>query len=346
MGEFVVEWPTLWVVPSWVEAHCPVPDGFRKGQPFEMAGWQLWATLNHYRVVPEVPWVPDRPVLGPAFQHRESLVVGPQKLGKGPWSATICAAEGVGPVLFAGWSTGVEVYRCRDHGCGCGWEYRYDVGEAMGMPWPTPLIQLTATSEDQVQNVYRPLKAMIRGGPLADLMRVTESFIALPNDGRIDVVTASATSRLGAPLTFFLDDETGLYTKTNKLHGVHDTQARGVAGMGGRGLQTTNCWDPSQQSTAQETFESTDVDVFRFYRKPPTELNYLVEEDRRKIHAFNYEGSDWVPLDSIDKLADSLVKRDPAQAERFLGNRMVYGQGSWMPADLWEQSESSRGVAA
>jgi hypothetical protein len=80
-------------------------------------------------------------------------------------------------------------------------------------------------------------------------------------------VTSSATSRLGNPLTFALQDETGLYTKSNKLDDVADTQRRGAAGMGGRTMETTNTWDPTQQSTAQQTYESTAPDVFKFHRR-------------------------------------------------------------------------------
>lgn len=334
--EFVVDFPTLWIVPFWIEAHCPIPDGFHKGDPFVMANWQLWCTVNHYRVKRTAEWVPKRPVLAPAFHYRRSQIVGPQKSGKGPWSAAIVAAEAVGPALFAGWAEGGEVFECRAHGCGCGWTYEYPAGEPKGMPWPTPLIQLTATSEDQVANVYNPLKAMIKGGPLADLMRVTEGFIALPNGGEIAPVTSSAASRLGNPVTFCLNDETGLYTTANKLKAVAETQRRGAAGMAGRTMETTNCWDPSEWSTAQDTFEAQAADIFRFYRKPPANLSYRNKADRRKIHAFNYEGSWWVQLEAIEAEAAELMERDPAQAERFFGNRVVHGAGTWLSEGLWD----------
>lgn len=343
---YVVDFPTLWVVPSWIEAHCIVPDGFRKGEPFVMSDWQLWCTVNHYRVKADAVWVPERPVLGPAFECFRSLIVGPQKSGKGPWSAAVTAGEGVGPALFAGWAGVDEGYACSDHHCGCGWEYAYDPGEPMGMPWPTPLIQLTATSEDQVANVYNPLKAMIKGGPLGDLMRVTEGFIALPGGGEIAPVTSSALSRLGNPVTFVLNDESGLYTKTNKLHGMADTQMRGAAGMGGRTMQTTNCWDPSEQSTAQETFQDQTPGTFIHYRKPPANLSYRNKEERRKIHAFNYDGSWWVNLDSIESVAAALVARDPGQAERFFGNRIVPGSGTWLADGLWDRQKRMPDAAA
>jgi hypothetical protein len=159
--EFVVDFPTLWVTCDWIEQHCVVPDGFRKGEPFEMYNWQLWCTANHYRVKAGA----QVGQLAPAFHNRRSQVVAPQKTGKGPWTATICAVEGVGPAVFDGWARGGERYDCRDHGCGCGWSYEYEPGEPMAIPWPTPLIQITAFSEEQTDNIYRPLQAMIRNGP-------------------------------------------------------------------------------------------------------------------------------------------------------------------------------------
>jgi hypothetical protein len=340
--EFVVDFPTLWIVPDWIEAHCIVPDGlgFIRRDPFIKYNWQLWVTVNHYRVKP----VAKVGQLAPAFHNRRSQIVGPQKIGKGPDSATIVAAEGAGPVVFAGWAEGGELYDCRDYGCGCGWTYEYEPGEPMGRPWPTPLIQITATSEDQTDNVYRPLQSMVNGGPLGELMKVREGFIRLPNNGRIDVVTSSAQSRLGNPITFALQDETGIWTDGNRMRRVAETQRRGAAGMGGRTMETTNAWDPSEDSVAQRTAESKARDVFRFHRLPPAGLKYTVKADRRKIHAYVYAGAGHVDLDAIEGEAAEILEKDPGQAERFFGNRIVAGLGSWMDAEKWAERAKKREV--
>lgn len=340
--EWVVGWPTLgFLVADWVEAHCPVPDGFYRGDPFVMYDWQLWCTVNHYRVRPAA----EVAQLAPAFHYRRSQAVAPQKTGKGPWSATIIAAEAVGPVLFAGWAEGGEAFDCRDWGCSCGWGYEYEPGEPMGSPWPTPLIQLLATSESQTDNVYRPLQSMIRGGPLGERMRVGEMFTRLPNDGRIDVVTSSATSRLGNPITFALHDETGTYTKQNKMIKVAETMRRGLAGMGGRSVETTNAWDPTEDSTAQRTAESQRPDIFRFHRLPPAKLSYRNRRDRERIHRHVYQGSAHVDLDAIEAEAAELLEKDPEQAERFFGNRCVQGAGTWLDDGAWEAAEDRRDVS-
>lgn len=314
--EFVVDFPTLWVGADWIEAHCIVPDGFGylRKDPFAMYDWQLWCTLNHYRVKTTA----KLGQLGPAFHNRRSQIIAPQKIGKGPWSATIVAVEAAGPALFNGWAEGGEVYDCRNYHCGCGWVYEYEPGEPMGRPWNKPLIQITATSEDQTDNTYRPLQEMIRNGPLAEIMRVGEQFIRLPNDGRIDVVTSSAQSRLGNPITFAPQDETGIWTDANGMTKVATTQRRGLAGMSGRSLEQTNAWDPTENSVAQKTAETKQKDVYRFHRLPPKGLSYTNKAERRRIHAAE------------------LLEKEPAEAERFYGNRITAGMGAWVQQDRWD----------
>lgn len=352
--DWIVDFPTLGdLIDAWTAAHCRVPDGHTRGAPFEQADWQFWCTANHYRIRPKAAVPADgRPLLNQAFHFRRSQIVGPQKLGKGPWAASVICVEAVGPSQFAGWAHEGEVYDCAEHGCGCGFVFAYQRGEPKGMRHPSPLIQLTATSEDQVDNVYRPLQAMIKLGPLSDLLKVREGFIRILGDSedpdldRIDVVTASANSRLGNPISFAMQDESGLYTKANKMVRVAETQRRGAAGMGGRTMETTNAWDPADESVAQRTAESRRPDIFRFHELAPAGLSYRNKRERRRIHAHVYRGSPWVDLDSIEAEAAELLERDPQQAERFFGNRIVYAAGTWLVDGLWDSRRAQVVVPA
>ncbi|GAA1453454.1 hypothetical protein ACFP47_09275 [Nesterenkonia lacusekhoensis] len=333
----VVNFPTLGdLLDAWYEQHCTIPDSLGRRIRFQQSDWQFWCTANHYRVKEDAVWNPDQPLLAQAFTYRRSLIVAPQKTGKGPWSAAITAGEAVGPTLFAGWARAGDVYRCEDNGCSCGWYFEYEPGEPMGRRRPGPLIQLLASSEGQAGNVYGPLSTIVMDGPLSDLMAIREGFIRVldgdggPKSDRIDVVSSSAKSRLGQPITFAVQDEVGLYTKRNKLTEVANTQRRGLAGMGGRSIATTNAWDPSMESYAQETFESPAKDIFKFYRTPPADLSYHVKSERRKIHKHVYAGSPWVNLGDIEAEAAEMIRTDPTEAERFFGNRVVYGSGSWL----------------
>lgn len=350
LDSFVVDFPTLWVAIDWTEAHCVVPDRDDKGQPFVHYDWQLWCAANWYRIKPGA----KLGQLATAFFYRRMQIVAPQKTGKGPLSAAFIKAQARGPVLFDDWAEGGEVYRCSDHGCDCGWEYEYSLGEPMGRPWATPLIQLTATSDDQTANVYDPLKAMFRYGPDAHLFTVGEEFTRLPNDGKVETVTSSALSRLGNPIIFANQDETQLYGDSNKLRKVAETQRRGAAGMGGRSMETTNPWDPSEDSVAQRTYESKRPDIFKFYRNPDdvpalhradgTPFKFTVARERRKILEYVYAGSTHVDLDGVEAEALELMERDPGQAERFYGNRIVAGLGHWCSPDAWVARSVPRDV--
>ena len=88
-----------------------------------------------------------------------------------------------------------------------------------------------------MENTYRPLRAMIQMGPLRHQMAVRDGFVRIlgglggDDADRIDAVTASADSRVGNPVTFCEQDETGLWTKRNRMTKVADAQRRGLAGM-------------------------------------------------------------------------------------------------------------------
>ncbi|WP_371409750.1 hypothetical protein OG423_14185 [Micromonospora zamorensis] len=332
----------LAVALDWIPRHCVIPDGFRRGRPFNLYDFQFDYLAAFYLVRGDARWQPYDPILGPAFVYRRGVLVDPQKKGKGPLSAAHICLEGAGPALFGGWAGRDDGYACSEHGCGCGWEYAYELGEPMGMPWPTPLIQITALSEEQTDNIYGALRPMIDLGPLTDLVPKTgEEFIRLPGGGRIDTVTSSAQSRLGQRVTFVPQDEVGLWTKSNRMLHVADTQYRGLAGMGGRASLTTNAWDPAEQSVAQLQFESQAQDIYRQFRQPPTNWSYRNKQERRRIHRYVYgealkENGGHVDLDSIEAEAADMLERDPAQAERFFGNKLVYGQGSWLREGLWD----------
>ena len=299
------------LVGEWIEEHCRIPDGPRAGDPYLLTD-EMWTfLLHHYRLKTSAR--PDQ--RGPAFVYRRSQLVRPQKWGKGPFSAAIICAEAVGPVLFDGWDAD---------------------GQPVGKPWPTPLIQIAANSEEQTANVYACLVPMIELGPLANVIPDTgETRINLPNDGRIEPVTSRARTRLGARITFAIQDETGVWTESSGMVGVSDTMNRGLAGMGGRSIETTNAWDPAENSVAQQTAGARVKDIYRDHVQAPTGLSYSDKAERRRIHRAVYGDSakrprGWVDLDSIEGMALELMARDKSQAERFFGNRIVSTIDAWL----------------
>jgi len=313
--------------------------------------WQFWCAAKFGEIRAGLVWEGE-PLGNQAFRYRRMQVVLPQKMGKGPWAATMCALQAVGPAEFCGFAQEGDVYRCADWGCPCGFVFEYMAGEPMGRPHPSPLLQITATSEDQTDNTYRPLRSMIRLGPLKWLLKDLGTFVrVLGHEGgedadRIDVVTASADSKVGNPVSFVVQDETGLWTASNRMTKLADNQRRGLAGMSGRSIETTNAWNTAVNSVAQQTFESPVDDVFRFYPQPPAQLRWSNAAERRKILEYVYMGTPWVNLDSIEAEAQELNHRDPEQAERFFGNRSTYASGTWLSAGLWEGAYGMDGEPA
>jgi hypothetical protein len=118
---------------------------------------------------------------------------------------------------------------------------------------------------------------------------------------------------------------------------VAETQRRGLAGMGGRAVETTNGWDPAENSVAQRTAESKRPDIHRDHRLAPEHLRYRIKADRAKIHRHVYGDSWWVDLDAIEAEAAELLELDAAQAERFFGNRIRSAEDAAFDGDRWKR---------
>ncbi len=314
------EFPTLgYQVAELIQTKCVIPDGDHAGEPFILTDEMLRFLLWLYRLDPET---------GRFVYDRGGQLVRPQKWGKGPFSAAwICAeADSEAPVVPDGWDA---------------------AGEPVGRPWATPWIQVTAVSEDQTDNVWRALVPMIELGELkADIPDTGETRINLPGGGRIEPVTSSARSRLGQRITAALQDESHSWTVLNGGRKLADNQRRNLAGMGGRFLETTNAWDPAEESVAQQTYESRAPGVFKDYLEPPAG-SFTNKRERRKIMRAVYGGSWWVDLDRIDSEAVALIEQgDIAQAERFFGNRRQAGAGAAFDHARWDELVDATKVIA
>jgi hypothetical protein len=300
------EFPTLgYQVADWAEARCAIPDREFVGDPFYLTDEQLNFLLHFYRLDPQT---------GQFVYYRGAQLTRPQKWGKGPFSSVIICGEAQGPVLFDGWDAN---------------------GEPVGKPWPTPLIQVTAVSEDQTDNVYSALLPMIELGALHGEIEDTGlGRINLPGGGKIEPVTASGRSRLGQRLTFGMQDQTESWLKSNGGRTLADNQRRNLAGMGGRWLSTPNAWDPAEESVAQYTAEHERQGVYHDDVEPPDTLSVRNKAERRRALRIVYGDAvtgtrngqrkaiqPWIDLDRIEAEILALLDRDPAQAERFFLNR-------------------------
>ncbi len=317
------EYPTLgYAVADWIEANCVIPDGARQGEPFLLTDEMLRFLLQYYRLKPDAAYDEGRP--SAPFAHRGGLLMRPQKWGKGPFAAAICLAEAFGPVRFVGWD---------------------DDGEPIGDIHPTPWVQIVATSEEQTDNTWLALYEMARRGPIADFPGVDIGVqdINLPSGGKIEPRTSSGKARLGARITFAIFDETHLFVESNGGVLLASTMKRNIGGMGGRWLETTNAYDPSEKSVAQRTHEGGAVGIIVDYRPAPRKPDLDDDEDALALLKLVYGDSWWVDRHRV--LQDA---RDPgscptvADALRYFFNLIVVGVSDAVDPTRWDALKRER----
>lgn len=170
--------------------------------------------------------------------------------GKSPILAALAAAEGLGPVLFDHWARPRE----RDE-----WNNLLKVGEPVGKPWrtvKTPLVQISAVSEDQTRNAWTPLLEMLNDGPAKEHypgLEPMKTFVNLPGGGQIEFVTASAKSREGNPSVFCVLDQTETWTQTNGGIELAATMRRNIGKTDGTSIEAPNAYLPGEGSVAEKS---------------------------------------------------------------------------------------------
>lgn len=317
--EYEGEFPTLGhAVGEWIERHLVIPDGYRKGEPFLLTE-EMWQFLLHfYRLLPDAqPWPAPEMFVYYGGQLRRS-----QKWGKDPFGAAINWAEALGPTRFDGWDA---------------------AGEPVGAPYPTPLIACLGTSEEQVDNTWRPLLSMARNGPLAEWsgLDIGETRINLPGGGRLEPVTASARARLGAPMTMATLTETHLFTLQGGYRKLAGAVKRNIAGMDGRWLELTNAWDPTEGSEAQVTAESGNSRVY-VDTVEPRRVEVLEDDEElyrellRQYGDSARERGGWVNIRGRIFHEVRSASHLEADRRRFFLNEIVVGQSAFVAPERWD----------
>ena len=319
------EYPTLgYQVGDWIEAHCVIPDGVDQGEPYRLTDEMWLFLLRFYRLKPDAEYDRYRP--SRPFAYRGGQLMRPQKWGKGPIAAGIGLAEAFGPVQFAGW----DAY-----------------GEPVGREHPTPWVQIVANSEEQADNTWLALYEMASRGAVADIpgVDVGKGDVNLPSGGKIEPMSASGRARLGARLSFGLFDETGLMTESSGGVLLCKTMKRNISGMQGRWLETTNAFDPSENSVAQQTQAAVENDrkagrvptVLIDYRRPRRVPDIGDTEGMLAELRYLYEASWWVdPERILADCRDESVCPTPGDAYRFFLNHPTVGVSDAVDATLWD----------
>jgi hypothetical protein len=228
-----------------------------------------------------------------------------------------------------------------DHGCGCGWEYEYEPGEAMGSRGAS---RCSACSPTRRRRRER-LRAAADDDPLRPAGRVRARPRGLhpapePRQDRPALGGGEVEARAAA--------HGRPRRRVGALH-VLEQGARHLADDAPRYRRDAGPHDRAHEPVGPDGelggpagVRVAAPDIFRYYRKPPADLSYANKRERHKIHLYVYADSPWVDPASIDAEAAELVETDPTQAERFFGNRLVQGLGSFLTDALWESRERSQ----
>ena len=314
--EFPGEFPTLgYEVLEWMSDMLAMPDR-ADYEPFILTPEQANFILNYYRI---------DPLTGKRI-YRRAVWSRPKGSGKSPLMGAIGICEALAPVLFDGWDAN---------------------GRPVGKPWSevrTPLVQFAAVNEEQTRNAFDPLLEMLRQGPVLDYYDVDpmETFVALPK-GRIEYITAAATSKEGAKPVFAALDQTEGWIRSNGGVNLAAVLRRNAGKIGGTTIETPNAYRPGMGSVSEATAEyhasikegrAREEGLLYDHREAPADTDMADKDSLYKglLHVYGDSAEDnggWVDLGRImQEIWDPAT--DPQDARQFYLNQVTHASDSWM----------------
>lgn len=309
--EYEGEFPSLgWQVAEWCEANLRVPGGDRTGEPLVLTDEQLEFVVRLYRVDARS----GRPAVRRAVLRRA------KGWGKSPLVGALALAQLAGPTVFDGWDAD---------------------GEPVGRPHPSPWVQVCATSEDQTDNTYAQLLAMVAESPVVDDcgldVGITRIFLK-GRPGRLEPVSAAAGSREGQPVTAAVLDESHLWTPRNGGVRLAATVRRNVGKTNGLTIETTNAHRPGDESVAESSWQAAEkgtAGLLYDSREAPWVDDLGDRAELAVALRAAYGDSSWVDLDRVvEEVNDPAT--DPADARRFYLNQLVAGSEDLIEYELWQ----------
>lgn len=331
----------------WMYANLLAPDS-ADPTPFTPTREQRDFLRDYYAVEP----ITGRRLI------RRGVISRPKGWGKSPILAAVAAVEGLGPVVFGRWAEGGETVRWGAY------EYTYEPGEPIGKPWReirTPLVHISAVSEDQTRNAWDPLLEMLgTDAPVRENypgLEPLQTFVSLPQGGRIEFVTASAKSREGNKPIFCVLDQTETWTVSNGGVRLAATMRRNLAKTGGSSIESPNAYLPGEESVAEQSAaywetikqgKARDEGLLYDHREAPADTN-LTDRDSliaglRLAYGCSaampcvLPGHDhapgWVDLDRIvAEVWDP--NTDPQDSARFYLNQITHASDSLVSQPEW-----------
>lgn len=315
-----------WQILEWGTQMLANPDGKKKGDPWVYSDEQALFILWFYAV--------DYP--SGKFIYRNAVLERPKGWGKSPLLAAICCTEFMGPVQFDHWDFHGEVYEGNV--------------QPVGVPTPTPLVQIAAISDSQAENTYALCREMMLGGPIKEYFPDLDIMLAkstYPGGRKLEKVTASPRGREGNRPSFVVMDETHLWVPAEQGPQLYEALTRNLVKGDYRWIETTNAPVPGEQSVAENTHDAYERMVAgdtldKALLFDTREVNIKNIYDKEKAYeALQYVYGDaadpqtgWINLDRIWSEINDPRTREPV-ARRFYFNQRVSPPSSWLNYEEW-----------
>lgn len=314
------EFPTLgWGVLSWMSTYLPSPADPEGKKRLRLTDEQASIIVRMYAL--------DAKAGLPLY--RRTQIEMPKGWGKSPLAASIALAEFCGPVVFDGWDA---------------------AGDPVGRPWgtvegsPPPWVQIAAVSEDQTDNTYSALYAMLVANEqkAATDLRIdrgrTRLYLLDIPGAKLEPVTASFGTREGQRVTHAVMDETHLWTPRNGGRKLAATLRRNTGKMNGRTLETTNAPILGEKSVAEQT--SSDLPepgVLHVANRPKQEPSEdWTDEQLAQTIQKVYGGATWIDQRRIlAEIRDTAS--DWQDSLRFYFNTRSAGTGRAVDPRRWRE---------
>jgi len=307
------------LVVRWIERELVHGPGDVQGQKIELDDEQVLFICGAYEI-------DDRG----RRKIRRAVYSRPKGRAKSELAAMLSCAEALGPVRFAGWDA---------------------KGRPLGRPVTSPYIPCISTEEGQAtDNLYGVIEFMLREGPVSAIkgldVGLTRTY--LPGGGKIQPVTARASSKDGGKETFAPFDETHLFT-TPDLIRLHATVRRNLAKRRQAepwSLETSTMYAMDEGSVAEHSHlyarkvaEGVIKDSgFLFdHRQGAAEFDWDDDDQLRAAVTEAYgEAAVWMDIERV--IAEI---RDPqtseADARRYFLNQPSRRSTAWLGTGAWSR---------
>lgn len=296
----------------WAEKYIVQPDGENAGKSWQFTNEQKRFILWMYAIDEKGRWL-----------YQNISLRRSKGWGKTPLLAALAIIEFIGPARFGGFD---------------------GRGRPVGVSVRLPLVQIAAVSLEQTANTRDMIRGMLSESPAEaeyglEIGKERIQFLG-GKPGRIEPVAASSRGLEGARPTFVLGDETHHWVPNNGGIQVAEVLQRNVdktMRSGSRLAQTTNAFNPNEDSVAQRTFDAfkngANKLLYDCVEGPPVED---LKNSASVLEALEaaYGDSYWAPVEGlVDKATDPLTPN--AVFYRFYLNQIAESADNWIPGPSW-----------